>query len=68
MRVMGWVMARPAWYERAGRLARWGLRHGPRWLLMSRLNPWARERELPEAPAEAFRDWYRKHRGRGPVL
>jgi L-lactate dehydrogenase complex protein LldF len=68
MRVMGWVMARPAWYERAGRLARWGLRHGPRWLLMSRLNPWARERELPEAPAETFRDWYRKHRGRGPVL
>lgn len=68
MRAMGWVMARPAWYERAGRLVRWTLRRGPRRLLISRLNPWARERELPDAPEEAFRDWYRKHRGRGPVL
>ena len=67
MLVMGWVLARPAWYERAGKLARWTLRHGPRWLLMSRLNPWTRERELPEAPPESFRDWYRLHRGRGPV-
>jgi L-lactate dehydrogenase complex protein LldF len=65
MRAMGWVLARPFAYELGGRLVRWALRHGPRWLLASRLNPWARERDLPEAPAEAFRDWYRKRGGAG---
>jgi L-lactate dehydrogenase complex protein LldF len=68
MRVMGWVLARPWAYEIAGRAGRWQLRHLPRWLLSAFLRPWAAERELPEVPAEAFRDWYRQHRGRGPVL
>jgi L-lactate dehydrogenase complex protein LldF len=68
MPVMGWVLARPWAYELAGRIGRWKMRHLPRWLLNVSLRPWTRDRELPEAPAEAFRDWYRKHRGRGPVL
>jgi L-lactate dehydrogenase complex protein LldF len=68
MPVMGWVLARPWAYELAGRVGRWKLRHLPRWLLTAILRPWTADRELPEAPAEAFRDWYRKHRGRGPVL
>jgi len=67
MRVMGWVLARRAWYERAGALARWSLRHAPRRLLNALGGAWSAERDLPEAPAESFRDWYRRHH-RGPVL
>ena len=68
MRVMGWVLARPRWYELTAKLARWALRRLPQPLLSALTRQWTVDRELPEAPAEAFRDWYRKHRGRGPVL
>ena len=68
MPVMGWVLARPWAYEAGGRLARWALRRGPRPVLTALARPWTAHRALPEAPAEAFRDWYRKHRERGPVL
>jgi L-lactate dehydrogenase complex protein LldF len=65
MRVMGWVMARPGAYERTGVLVRWALRRLPRRLLAALARTWTTHRELPEAPAEAFRDWYRKRRGAG---
>ena len=65
MRVMSWVLARPFAYELGGRLARWALRHIPRSVLAPFARPWTTHRELPEAPAEAFRDWYRKRRGAG---
>ena len=68
MPVMGWVLARPWAYELGGRLARWALRRGPQSVLTALARSWTAHRELPVAPAEAFRDWYRKHRGRGPVL
>jgi L-lactate dehydrogenase complex protein LldF len=68
MRVMGWVLARPRWYERTGYLARWALAHVPRRLLAALARPWTVDRDLPDAPAESFREWYRKHRHRGPVL
>ena len=68
MRVMGWVLARPRAYQAAGRLARWALRRVPPRLLGALARPWTRERDLPDAPAESFHQWYRTHRGRGPVL
>ncbi|MGD0485062.1 MAG: lactate utilization protein B [Gemmatimonadales bacterium] len=68
MPVMGWVLARPWAYELTAKLARWALRRFPRRLLGALAGPWTADRELPDAPAEAFRDWYRKHRGRGPAL
>jgi len=68
MRVMGWVLARSPRYERGSRLARWTARRLPRRLLTMLGRPWTHERDLPDLPAESFREWYRKHRGRGPVL
>lgn len=67
MWVMGWVMARPFTYELGGRLARWALRRIPRSVLGALARPWTAHRELPEAPVEAFRDWYRKRRDAGAV-
>ena len=49
----------------AGRLARWVLRAAP-WL--ARVGPgavWARQRELPEAPAESFRELWRREAASG---
>ncbi len=68
MRVAGWVLAQPRVYEAAGRLTRWALRRVPRGLLRLAARPWTRDRELPEAPAESFREWYRSHHRKGPAL
>jgi len=54
-----------ALYELGGRLARLLLRRAPRGLLYGRWNAWGRQRELPPAPAESFRDLWRRERGGG---
>ncbi|ACL66509.1 protein of unknown function DUF162 [Anaeromyxobacter dehalogenans 2CP-1] len=65
MRLGGWILGHRALYELAGRLARLALRHLPRALLYGRWNAWGRQRELPAAPAESFRDAWRRTRGGG---
>ncbi len=63
LRAAAWVLGRRWAYELAGRIARWSLRTLPRPLLYARWNAWGRRRELPEAPAESFRDAWRRTRG-----
>jgi len=63
MRIAGFVLGHRAMYEAAGRIARFFLRRLPRSILYSRWNRWGRRRELPEAPAESFRDVWRRTRG-----
>jgi L-lactate dehydrogenase complex protein LldF len=65
MRVLGWILARRWAYEAAGRMARLFLRRLPRPLLYGPWNVWGRRRELPDAPAESFRDTWRRTRGAG---
>ncbi len=56
---------RSAWlYSLAGRAARLAARVLPRRLLYAGWNPWGRQRELPPAPRESFRQIYRRTRGR----
>ncbi len=61
MHVMSDTLSSPSRYNRAGKLMRWLLRNFPI-VVNNRLNPWFRQRELPEAPEESFREWYTKHR------
>jgi L-lactate dehydrogenase complex protein LldF len=63
MRLLGATLARVSRYERAGRLVRRLLRHAPGLLSRSGLTPWSLSRELPVAPQESFREWYRHERG-----
>jgi L-lactate dehydrogenase complex protein LldF len=63
MRLLGEVLARTSRYERAGRVVRRMLRRAPFLLSWPGINPWSRSRELPPAPAESFREWYRRERG-----
>jgi L-lactate dehydrogenase complex protein LldF len=62
MRWLGGVLGSRRWYEFAGWMGRALLRvsaHAP-WLV--RRTAWGRERELPVAPRESFRDWYKRNR------
>jgi L-lactate dehydrogenase complex protein LldF len=63
MSVAGQVLARPKAYAWAGRLARWALRWLPRAFFYGNWNAWGKERELPQAPRQSFKEWYRKREG-----
>src|SRR3954464_9084126 len=56
MDAVGRVFARQGRYERAQKLARLG--RGP--LARAALPGWTAMRELPEVPAQTFRDWWRR--------
>ena len=43
----------------AERIGLWALRHVPKVIAESGLNPWARWHTNPEAPEQTFREWYK---------
>jgi len=59
------VLTRPRLFRLAGALARFGLRRMPRPTIRLAAGPWAKTRDLPSAPSESFRAWYRRHRREG---
>jgi len=61
-RVVSFVLGRRRLYELLGWFSRVLGRMLPRPLLHIRLNPWARQRELPPMPRESFRAQWRKRR------
>ena len=62
MRLSGAALARPSLFARLGRTARWALRRLPRAVTHAGPNVWARARDLPEPPAQTFRQWVRDNR------
>lgn len=59
LKFMGRLLASPAAFKLSGQLARRGLRLLPYGLSHHQgVNAWAIARELPEPPAQSFRDWY----------
>jgi L-lactate dehydrogenase complex protein LldF len=56
MKLVAWAFATRRRYELAQRLRRLG--RGP--LANAAAAPWARSRELPEPPAQTFREWWRE--------
>jgi L-lactate dehydrogenase complex protein LldF len=61
--VAGHVFAHPKEYQAAGKAAGPALDHIPHFLLYNRsLNPWGRDRELPQVAKETFREWYLANR------
>ncbi|MCO6042290.1 lactate utilization protein [Aeoliella sp. ICT_H6.2] len=60
MKVAGAVLRRPWLYRTMGKLGRVSLRWLPRFLIYNPLNVWGRQRDLPEAPKESFRQAYKK--------
>lgn len=63
MSIAGAVLKRTWLYRLAGRVGRIALRVLPRGLVnFPMLNPWGRQRELPEPPRQSFRELYRHRR------
>jgi L-lactate dehydrogenase complex protein LldF len=62
MSALSFVFRHPWLYATQGTVARWLLRHLPRWMIYSRLNPWGQQRELPAAPVHSFRSQYARQR------
>jgi L-lactate dehydrogenase complex protein LldF len=63
MKVLGYVLARPALYRAALGGADEALRLLPHFILANSLNTWTNKgREMPEAPSQTFHGWWREHR------
>ena len=62
MQGMAFVLARPALYRFSGKTVRWFLKAMPFLFRTKKFNPWYKQREMPEAPRQTFRDWYKQHK------
>jgi L-lactate dehydrogenase complex protein LldF len=65
MKLAGFVLRSTRLYTLAGWLTRSVVPRLPRFLVYNRLNPWGKQRELPEFPRQSFREVYRE-RARKP--
>ncbi len=57
MKGMAFVLAHPGLYRFAGKMGRWAMRAVPG-LVNNKLNLWFKQRDMPAAPKQSFRDWY----------
>ena len=60
-RLMNAILSSPKLYRLAGKMGRQTLRFAP-FLVNNALNPWYKQRDMPDAPKDSFRDWYIKNR------
>jgi L-lactate dehydrogenase complex protein LldF len=63
MRIAGKILSRPRLYRLAVEAAAAGIEHLPRFMIYNPFNAWGRQREVPSAPPQTFRQWYLKNRG-----
>lgn len=61
MQMMNMVLSRPTVFKTAGGVGRWVMRHFPG-VVNNGMNPWYKQRDMPEAPKESFADWYKKNK------
>ena len=61
IKAMNLVLSNPKIYRIAGKIGRETMRFAP-FLVNNNLNFWYKQREMPEAPKESFREWYVRSR------
>lgn len=61
MQMMNMVLSKPAVFKTAGGVGRWVMRNFPG-VVNNGLNPWYKQRDMPEAPKQSFADWYKKNK------
>ena len=61
MKGMAFLFSKPALYRFSGKMGRWVMRLFP-FITNNKLNPWYKQREMPKAPKQSFRDWYVKNK------
>ncbi len=57
MKMMAYILSHPNVYRFSGNVFRMTLKYFP-FIVKNKLNPWYRQREMPEAPKKSFRQWY----------
>ncbi|HTE24112.1 4Fe-4S dicluster domain-containing protein, partial [Flavitalea sp.] len=62
MKMMASVLNNPRIYRTSGKTGRWFMRLFPMLFKSKKLNPWYKQREMPDPPRESFRDWYIKNK------
>ncbi|HEY6770434.1 MAG TPA: lactate utilization protein LutB domain-containing protein, partial [Candidatus Sulfotelmatobacter sp.] len=61
--VAGHVFGHPEEYHAVVKLAVPAMDYAPHFLMYNRiLNPWGRDRELPQVAKQSFREWYLENR------
>ncbi len=61
--VAGHVLGHPEEYHAIEKVAEPAMDYAPHFLLYNRsLNPWGRDRELPQIAKQTFREWYLANR------
>jgi L-lactate dehydrogenase complex protein LldF len=65
MKILGYVLARPALYRAALTSADAALRLLPHFVVANPLNTWTdKGREMPPTPSQTFHAWWRENRDR----
>jgi L-lactate dehydrogenase complex protein LldF len=64
IRIIGKVLSDPRLYRAAISATGLAIERLPRFAIYNWLNPWGRQREVPEPPKQSFRSWYLKNRRR----
>ena len=65
MKAMAWTLSSPDKFNQAGRAGRWFMHNVP-FVVNNRLNPWYKQRDMPEGPKESFTEWYIKNEQNKP--
>lgn len=60
MKAMAFTLSSPGTFTTAGKAGRWFLHNIP-FVVNNKLNPWYKQREMPEGPKESFAEWYAKN-------
>ncbi|MFB6454304.1 lactate utilization protein B [Chitinophaga sp. Hz27] len=61
MQMMTTVLSSPKTFKTAGKMGRWVLRAFPG-MVNNKMNPWYKQRNMPEAPKMSFAEWYAKNK------
>jgi L-lactate dehydrogenase complex protein LldF len=64
MKMAGKLLASPRLFRAAVEAAGAGVEYLPRVMLYNRLNTWGKQREVPQAPAQTFRQWWLAQRAK----
>ncbi len=62
MNVSTAILNRPKLYNRLGKVLRSFLNILPKMISNAPLNPWSKNRDLPEAPRKSFNEWYKENK------
>lgn len=63
MKAMATTLSKPGLFSFAGKWGRKMMKAFP-WMINNKMNPWYKQRELPEPPKQSFTEWYKKNRGK----